>query len=510
MAVTLDFGDYGGLGGVDEDLPAGFSWVFVPDVDLHHQVTVMPDITDPQELEITLLGLVSTFTYEVTVADTVTPGIYTLTGIIIDDNSMTHTVLGDTQITVAESPVVTLSPLRLKIDEGGSGTYTVRLGQPPTADVTVAISSDETDVTVAPSSLTFTSANWNSRQTVTVNAAQDTDHNYDTAILTHTATSTDPNYSGISVDSMDVIVIDDDVTVMFGEAAYEVKEGKEVMVTLTLSAALSADYRIRQVASLQGGASISDFVMNKLFLFPKGTTSVAKTFEAKDDDDDDDNESVLWRLLTDDIPRGVTVGTPATTTVSIIDDDEPPGVTVSPTELTITEGDTDTYTVVLDAAPTADVTVAISSSNPDVTVTPNNLTFTSSDWETEQTVTVTAAEDADAADDMATLTHNPSGANYGSVSNASLTVTVTDNETRGVTVTPTSLTVNEGDSGTYTVKLDTQPTDAVTVTVVDPTDNMDVTAEPASLTFHNLDWAPSRRSRFRRPRTTTPRTTRPQ
>ena len=102
-------------------------------------------------------------------------------------------------------------------------------------------------------------------------------------------------------------------------------------MTLTLSAALSADYRIRQVASLQGGASISDFVMNKLFLFPKGTTSVAKTFEAKDDDDDDDNESVLWRLLTDDIPRGVTVGTPATTTVSIIDDDEPPGVTVSPT-----------------------------------------------------------------------------------------------------------------------------------------------------------------------------------
>ena len=121
VAVTLDFGDYGGLGGVDEDLPAGFSWVFVPNVDLHHQVTVMPDITDPQELEITLLGLVSTFTYEVTVDDTVTPGIYTLTGIIIDDNSMTHTVLGDTQITVAESPVVTLSPLRLKIDEGVQG-----------------------------------------------------------------------------------------------------------------------------------------------------------------------------------------------------------------------------------------------------------------------------------------------------------------------------------------------------------------------------------------------------
>ena len=31
-------------------------------------------------------------------------------------------------------------------------------------------------------------------------------------------------------------------------------------------------------------------------------------------------------------------------------------------------------------------------------------------WNTEQTVTVSAGQDADAADDMATLTHNPSGA----------------------------------------------------------------------------------------------------
>ena len=59
---------------------------------------------------------------------------------------------------------------------------------------------------------------------------------------------------------------------------------------------------------------------------------------------------------------------------------------------------------------------------------------------------------------MATLTHNPSGADYNSVSDASLTVTVTDNDTRGVTVTPTSLTVNEGGTNTYTVVLDTQPT----------------------------------------------------
>ena len=67
-------------------------------------------------------------------------------------------------------------------------------------------------------------------------------------------------------------------------------------------------------------------------------------------------------------------------------------------------------------------------------------------------------------------------------------MTVTDNDTRGVTVTPTSLTVNEGGTNTYTVVLDTEPTAAVTVTIVDPTDNTDVTANPASLTFSTSNW----------------------
>ena len=210
-----------------------------------------------------------------------------------------------------------------------------------------------------------------------------------------------------------------------------------------------------------------------------------------DDDDDDDNESVLWRLLTDDIPRGVTVGTPATTTVSIIDDDEPLGVTVSPTALTVGEGGMGTYTVKLDAGIDGSfgntVTVAINSSNTNVTVSPSSLTFTGgsmSNWNIAQTVTVTAAEDDDAADDTATLTHVASGGGYDSVDNAILTVTVTDDETAGVMVSPTSLTVDEGGTNTYTVVLDTQPTAAVTVTINDSTDNTDVTANPVEPDVH--------------------------
>ena len=165
-------------------------------------------------------------------------------------------------------------------------------------------------------------------------------------------------------------------------------------------------------------------------------------------------------------------------------------VTVSPTSLTVAEGGSNSYMVALRAQPNGNVMVAISSDNSDVTVAPTTpLTFTRFNWDTPQMVTVTAAQDTDEEDESATLTLDPSGgADYGFTGSSALTVTVTDDDTPGVTVAPTSLTVGEGGTGTYTVKLDTLPTGDVTVTIVDPTDNTDVTAEPPALTFTTTNW----------------------
>ena len=64
------------------------------------------------------------------------------------------------------------------------------------------------------------------------------------------------------------------------------------------------------------------------------------------------------------------------------------------------------------------------------------LTFTVDNWDTAQTVTVKAGQDNDGAADTATLTHAASGGDYASVSNT-LPVTVTDDDTPGVTLEPT-------------------------------------------------------------------------
>ena len=79
-------------------------------------------------------------------------------------------------------------------EAGGTATFTVVLDAQPTADVTVGLStSDATEGTVLPASLTFTSANWNTAQTVTVTGVNDDLDDGDIAysIVTAAATSAD-------------------------------------------------------------------------------------------------------------------------------------------------------------------------------------------------------------------------------------------------------------------------------------------------------------------------------
>ena len=67
------------------------------------------------------------------------------------------------------------------------------------------------------------------------------------------------------------------------------------------------------------------------------------------------------------------------------------------------------------------------------------------------------------------------------------TVTITDDDTAGVTVTPTTLSVAEDGSATYTVALDSRPTADVTVTVASGDDGA-ASVSPASYTFTPSGW----------------------
>ncbi len=130
---------------------------------------------------------------------TLSPG-----GILRDaDNNMdadlTYAGLSDQAMYKVDGspPGIEVSSEALAVGEGGAGTYTVKLNEAPAANVTIAITKEsggDADVSVAPTSLTFTSTTWDTVQTVTVTARADTDNNYGSATFKHTASSTDTGF----------------------------------------------------------------------------------------------------------------------------------------------------------------------------------------------------------------------------------------------------------------------------------------------------------------------------
>ncbi len=65
-------------------------------------------------------------------------------------------------------------------ERGMQAMFTVVLDAQPNASVSIALtSSDTTEGTVTPAMLTFTTANWNAPQTVTVTGVDDTERDGD-------------------------------------------------------------------------------------------------------------------------------------------------------------------------------------------------------------------------------------------------------------------------------------------------------------------------------------------
>ncbi len=404
---------------------------------------------------------------------------------------------------------VTVDPLAFTVDEAGSNTtadYTVVLDTAPTADVTIAVASDTvTAATVSSATLTFTPTNWNTAQTVTVTGVNDDVPGDRTATVTHTAASTDGNYEGVAVSiaSVTVTVNDDDAAaagVTVTPTAFSVPEdgGTTADYTVVLDTAPTSDVTIAVASDTVTAATVSSATLT----FTPANWNTAQTVTVTGVNDDVDNPSdertaslSHTATSTDGDYEGVAI---ASVTVTVTDDDDA-GVTVDPLAFTVDEAGSNTtadYTVVLDTAPTADVTIAVASDTVTAaTVSSATLTFTPTDWDTAQTVTVTGVNDDVPGDRTATVTHTAASTdgNYEgvAVSIASVTVTVNDDDAAaaGVTVTPTAFSVPEdgGTTADYTVVLDTAPTADVTIAVASDTVTA-ATVSSATLTFTPANW----------------------
>ena len=201
--------------------------------------------------------------------------------------------------------------------------------------------------------------------------------------------------------------------------------------------------------------------------FTSGQTTKTVTVQVTNDDVSEDTEFFGFKISK---PQGADLRgqrSEVVADVGLVDDDAR-GVTIDPTSIGLHEpasGETavaGSYTVNLNSRPTDTVTVTIGGGDPAVslsgdTLTNNQLTFTTTNWNTAQTITVTPVKDDNAVGETITLTHTLSGGDYAGIAADSVTVNLTDSDTRNVVLSKQSLTVTEEDAtgDRYTVKLAT-------------------------------------------------------
>ena len=132
-----------------------------------------------------------------------------------------HTLVGNlttNALSVSPSSLdVTVSRATVALNEGATGntgTYTVALQTEPTANVTVSVASGDVGaVTVDPTSLTFTTTNWNTARTVTATAVSDDDTRDETVYVVHSAGAAGAvaqTRATVTDDDLGVVLIDAD------------------------------------------------------------------------------------------------------------------------------------------------------------------------------------------------------------------------------------------------------------------------------------------------------------
>ncbi|WP_420444420.1 cell wall-binding repeat-containing protein [Candidatus Poriferisodalis sp.] len=407
----------------------------------------------------------------------------------ITDNDEAGLIIEPTELAIEEGEVAVLDGNTYLVPAGY--TYTVKLATEPEADVDVEVTghADTSAVLtgVTNDTLTFTPSNWDMAQTVVVTASEDDDDD-ETVTLSHEASSTDDDYSGLTSSDVTVTVAitdNDEAGLIFSLDPAdpldprELTVGEEDVASYTVRLASRPQERVTvNFAGLTGSdVSLTGDVQSNLLHFDPAEWNTDKTVTVvagPDDDGRDDTVALLHSTSTVDDAYGDVVDVEVE--VTITDDDEAGLIfSLDPLELFVTEEVPASYTVRLATKPQATIFVFVEPApTTDLTmsgdVVGSALSFEPDEWDTPQTVTFEVDHDDDGRDGSFHLVNSPlsdgnGDSDYDNLAARSIAVTVDDDDSPAVIVDPTGITAVETSSADYTVRLATEPSDEVTVTI---------------------------------------------
>ena len=325
---------------------------------------------------------------------------------------------------------VDFTPGALTVREGGTSntaTYSIRPQRSPGTGarwIVFPLSQDTGAVTVSPRRLDFTEANWETVQQVTVRAVGDADARNERVRVRHHLINSKRGLMN-NAPAVQVTVIDDDgpgLTVLPRELG--VAEGGSSSYEVTLNTAPSGNVTVTPASGDPAVAAVSGALT---FTSGNWRTPQAVTVFGLEDGDAADATTTISHTVS----GSYTVATPERVAVTVSDDDRK-AVTVSrpsaavismttgPVGYRTSDGDLtgrSSYTVVLGARPSGDVTVTPVSDDPALVGVSGPLTFTRENWYVAQTVTVTGLNPADRSGARlpVTISHTVAGGGYGAV-----------------------------------------------------------------------------------------------
>ncbi len=177
--------------------------------------------------------------------------------------------------------------------------------------------------------------------------------------------------------------------------------------------------------------------------------------------------------------------------VVLVQNDDVAGIGVTPASFAINEQhEVGFFTVTLTSEPTATVTIALASNDSSECSVPATITLDAGNWHSGIAVPVTAQDDdLDDDDQLCTIqsTVTSLDPNYDGRAMSDVPVTVLDDDTAGVAVSPTSLTTNEPNGQvTFGLSLTSEPLAPVTIAFssLDPSE----CTVSTSITFDQNNW----------------------
>ena len=410
---------------------------------------------------------------------------------------------GTSELVIADDDTrgVAVSPVSLTVDEGATATYTVRLTSEPTGKVSVAPFHEGGDPDIAASPvLAFDSLNWHLAQTVTVTAAEDPDAEDDAAEIGHRVSGAD--YGTVAAESVAVTVTDDETEsseVLLAADPSVVREGAEP-VPITVTARLASGSRNVDTVigiSVAPGSAVegADYAAVPPFAItiPAGAVSGthAFSFSIAPDDLDEPPETVRIAGAVSDSALAV-----SSALLTIEDGNAVPTVLLMLSDDSIGEaGGESTVTAFMSHASSAETTVTITvapvepAKARDFRLSGTTLSIPAGRTASSGAIVITALDNNVNARDK-TLTISGMVANrLGLADPADVSLTITDDDRAGVSVSPASLLVMEEDASgaVYSVVLDSKPIGPVAVSVSGMAGS-DVSVSPTRLAFTPSNW----------------------